>query len=194
MPKGTKVTCFVLERQDLAREYLRRFVYSDRSKCSGPYGYHNAEVTISAQVPYVSEWEGEDAKGDLSESDPRWPKKCDHCAYEFQANDQWQHRLKRLYRRADNGELTTTEDAPAGAMWYAPWAESFGKGPDGKALIVMLPDGTPWQVDSPATNSKTPWHREGKPPKVTASPSIRSPRYHGFLRNGVLEPCGDSQT
>lgn len=34
-----------------------------------------------------------------------------------------------------------------------------------------------------------PWTRTGAIPKVTCSPSILTPRYHGFLRDGFLEEC-----
>lgn len=30
------------------------------------------------------------------------------------------------------------------------------------------------------------WTRTGTPPTITASPSILTPRYHGFLQGGVL--------
>lgn len=185
------VTCFLAERTDLAQESLRRFVFSGRAKCSGPFGHHNAGAIIAEAAPFASEWEGSGAD-DHPHDDPRWPITC-ACGYVFTDADEWQHRIERLYR-APNGRLFTTDAAPAGAMWFAPWAEDFGKGPDGKALVVKLPDGTDWQVDSPANNSGTPWQRSGEAPNVTARPSIRSPRYHGFLTGGVLKPCPDSQT
>lgn len=76
---------------------------------------------------------------------------------------------------------------------------------DGPQLTVVLPDNTPWNIDSRASNCTMPydyshrcWIREGEPPNVTAGKngntcaagagSIATPNYHGFLRNGVIKP------
>lgn len=45
-----------------------------------------------------------------------------------------------------------------------------------------------WLVDAPSKQG-SPWTREGKPPKVTARPSILTSRYHGFLTDGFLVEC-----
>lgn len=77
---------------------------------------------------------------------------------------------------------------------------------DGRHLHVVLPNGHPWDIDSRANNCDRKddrthrcWVREGDPPNVTAGKtggntctagggSILSGSYHGFLRNGVLDP------
>jgi len=66
-------------------------------------------------------------------------------------------------------------------------------------LIVILPNGMEWNIDSRASNCTLPndrthrcWHRTGTPPNITVTRggcpvgagSIRSGNYHGFLRNG----------
>jgi hypothetical protein len=74
-------------------------------------------------------------------------------------------------------------------MWNAAWWPD--KAADGICLMVKLPDGTDWMADDGR------WVRTGdprKPETLTIRESIRSPRYHGFVTKGKLEPCGDSQT
>jgi len=105
-----------------------------------------------------------------------------------------------------------TEDGKLhpGDMFWAPWLHHDGKclywdncdDPRGH-LIVVLPNGHQWDVDSRASNCTMPedrthrcWVRTGEPPNVTAGKSghtcaagagsILSGDYHGFLQNGVL--------
>jgi len=83
----------------------------------------------------------------------------------------------------------TLRDCPPGAMYDAFWYPE--KGPDGRALCVSLPPGGGmdfWHVDGPSKGGGG-WTRSGEPPFVTANPSILTPRFHGFLRNGWLESC-----
>lgn len=73
-------------------------------------------------------------------------------------------------------------------------------------LIVVLPGGHHWDIDSRASNCTLPedddhkcWIRHGTPPEITVdkngntcsagSGSIMMGGYHGFLRNGYLEDC-----
>lgn len=86
-------------------------------------------------------------------------------------------------------------ELPAGAMYDAPWMKGAGGrcvGPDGVALLVVCPPGTSWgdhwHVDGHANNGPG-WERTGIIPNITATPSIQTPRYHGWLRNGVLVKC-----
>jgi hypothetical protein len=57
-------------------------------------------------------------------------------------------------------------------------------------MVALPPDGGDdlWMVDGTASNGPG-WTREGKPPKVTARPSILTPRYHGWLTDGFLVRC-----
>lgn len=88
-----------------------------------------------------------------------------------------------------------------GAMWDAFWLDR--KGPDGKALVVILPDGHMWQIDGRAKNCGRKndevhrcWVRHGEPPMLTVDKngdtcvagqgSIQSGGWHGFLRDGKL--------
>lgn len=202
---GSRIRCFMLEPvQPLqAHYYLRRYHnHKDGEvECTGDHGYHNAMAQIE-DGPL--EKHDSDGKGNFYASngipepahdDPRWPKACG-CGYIFVDSDEWQLFQKMLYRRADNGEIITMEDAPAGAMWNAWWMakDRIYKGPgsyvgqDGICLSVKTPGGD-WLVDGPANNGAG-WTREGAVPDITASPSILiTNRYHGFLRAGWLEEC-----
>lgn len=125
--------------------------------------------------------------------DPRWPTECDRCGYKFADTDTWQVFCDSIYRNSETGEEHFLREIPIGAMYDSHWLPENHKGPDGVALTVVLPDRTPWVVDGSAYHSGTAtpraWKRTGAIPKVTASPSIRTPRYHGNLIDGVLIPC-----
>jgi hypothetical protein len=97
--------------------------------------------------------------------------------------------------------------ASPGAMWYARWlladdginlrhdkstmvSEEYKRDHVGKRapVIVMLPAGSHWCVDSAATNrpDNGGWTVTGDAPTLTAHPSINATGYHGWLQNGVL--------
>lgn len=120
-------------------------------------------------------------------------------------------------RRLDTGEIVATNVSSlastrvAGAMF---WQEISSKAADerrsgshlflsGPHLEVILPDFTPWNIDSRAGNCGSPedfehrcWVRHGEPPAITVdksgptcvagSGSIDSGTWHGFLRDGQL--------
>ena len=110
-----------------------------------------------------------------------------------------------LYHMPD-GSLATLRDVPPGAMLRATWnaAKPCESQDDGAPLVVKLPDGDFWYIDSRADNCTMPddtthhcWIRHGVPPVITVDKqgktcgagggSIQSSHYHGFLRNGWLE-------
>jgi hypothetical protein len=186
---GSRIQCFMVEATERARQSLRRFVHGDRGKCTGAFGYHNASVVLGDIDYPASEFDGDGKLGHAFKGDTRWPTHCP-CGYPFTDADEWQDNRERLYRRPGSDEVFTSRKAPAGAMWRAPWYEKDGEcvGPDGQSLIVMLPDGVDWHIDGFASSGGR-WTRQGVPPLVTASPSILTSKYHGFLRNGWLEEC-----
>jgi hypothetical protein len=133
---------------------------------------------------------------DVQEHPPRtanWPKLCDQCGHPFVDTDHWQVFTDWLFKNSETGELHELRKLPPGAMYHTHWYDDDMRGPDGLALTVMLPDRTPWCIDGYAHNNgvRTPhgWTRTGTPPNVSVSPSILTPNYHGWLRNGVLESC-----
>lgn len=192
-----KIQCFFLEPTDRGIRYLRRYVTSDLTgkgnKCPKTFvGYHEAYIPLE-EVPIKIRSDGcqvETQQDVVPHNDSRWPKTC-VCGRIFTSEDIWQIVDHCLYRRADSGATMILRDAPAGAMWYAPWMEDWIHGPDGHCLVVRTPVGE-WMVDGPANNGPG-WSRTGKPPKITARPSIgqlgddKAFRYHGFLTDGVLE-------
>lgn len=175
------IACFFLTPMAFAQQSLRRYTF--KGSCQGNTWGHNASV-VAGSIPYPGDLMGEG--GDLTpHDDPRWPKVCASCDYEFQPEDEWQTNLARVMKRGDHGAMwTTIKDAPVGAMWYADWYPWLG--PDQHCLVVKTPGGE-WIVDKPPTNESQGWSRTGSPPFITASPSIHFPgKYHGWLRDGVL--------
>lgn len=110
-----------------------------------------------------------------------------------------------VFRRVDTGEEKRLSEFGPGAMWDAHWMHDVPDwcGPDGKCIVVRLPDGTDWHIDGRASNCTMPkdnkhrcWVRHGDPPNLTVDKngvtckagagSIQTKHYHGFLRDGVL--------
>lgn len=186
----TPTTCFLVVPLDVARESLRRYASGECS--ANGYPLHQASVVIGERL-FRGRSNGHGAD-DVSHDDPRWPQECP-CDYVFRDDDSWQHNLDRLHARADDrgGERFLLRDAPVGAMWDTPWCLPHWQGPDGRCLIVKLPDGSEWCVDGPATNGPG-WTRTGDPPRITARPSIGSAGYHGWLTDGVLSADIEGRT
>ncbi len=113
-----------------------------------------------------------------------------------------------IYRRVDTGEEMGGGHAaklPPGACYDAHWYHNWRKGSDGRSLMVVLPNGHHWFIDSEASNCTMKgeqthrcWVRHGKPEDGTlhvdkdgntckaGGGSIQSSDYHGFLHNGHL--------
>lgn len=204
---GSRIQCFMLEPTDRVRLKLRRYNMGLKyasgeagfaEDCpGGPMDGHDASKLFLAPDGADS-WPARlDAEGILNSyqdvaparEDARWPTTCEQCGHALDPRTHWQVFQELIYRRTDTGSLMTLRDAPPGAMWDAgaPW----DKGPDGRSLHVSLPPNGGldyWCVDGPAKGGGS-WTRTGEPPLVTANPSILTPRYHGFLRNGWLEEC-----
>lgn len=202
------IECFLLEETGLERQWLRRFAFSDTDKCAKHF-CHNAMVPLRDALIVWGEMNGRQVikSQEWDADDPRWPTRCEHCGqYEFTDRDPKQVFRRTLYK-LPNGQLTTVEDAPPGAMWFADWmlvdGSNFCRGPDGHCLAVKLPDGHQWMVDARASNCTMPddqqhkcWVRHGAPPNVTVDKnghtcqagagSIQSPKWHGYLRGGHL--------
>jgi hypothetical protein len=154
-------------------------------------GYHDAQVPFDqVEVPIDQSLLIYDGADVLAADDPRWPAAC-ACGRPFTAHESRQLFSDRLYERVDGaGERFSLRDAPPGAMRDAIEYHDSSRnmvGPDGVSLMVKLPGGPHewWCVDGPS-NTGGRWTREGAIPNVTASPSILTPRYHGYLRDGRL--------
>jgi hypothetical protein len=192
--------CFLVEPAGVADLYLRRFTFGSNQKCPASGYGHNAKsekpfLTVSEQPPQRTAPEEEKMYWPSHEdrrppqNDPRWPICCrnEGCFYRFAPEDEWQVSPDHYYRRVDEPTTMYTErDLPPGAMFDAFWLPWTGQ--DGKSMSVILPPGgmvNVWHIDGEA-RSGGHWTREGEPPNITASPSIKSSRYHGFLQNGTL--------
>lgn len=200
------VKCFAFTRTPTVRRYLRR--YAGDSTCL-LNGYHNAMEPFED----VDRPEGDDTV--LSTPEPPydpllWPRTCS-CGYVFLDEDSHQIFEDPLYRREDTGEIVSLRNAPPGAMYFADWYDDIvgHKGDDGRSLVVILPNGNPWQIDTQARNCTMPddhaqlrhhcWVRHGEVPNVTVDKrgatcaagggSIQSGDWHGFLIGGELVAC-----
>lgn len=198
----SRVKTFWSERTGYGLKTLRR--YSSATQCTKGKSYHNAETIISERAKvrinrngYVS------LPRQVGKKDPRWPTKCEACNYVFTPDDAWQTNIEEWY--LGGGWEFTLSEAPPGAIydaWWYPW-----KGPDGRSLIIILPDKHPWMVDWQASNCTLPndtehrcWIRHGDPTtgNITVDKrgrtcsagagSILTRTYHGFLTNGVFNP------
>jgi len=187
-----KIKCFWLEPADQVEESLRRFKFR-----RGEAHLHDAERVVKIMKPPDGLEGGWSCRArentEFPRDHPYWPKVC-ACGYEFQEEDEWQYNLTRLYTGEDGESklLTTLSAAPVGAMWDADWF--FGKGPDGKCLMVRTPAGD-WNIDGKSEKGGG-WTRTGTPPDLTVTPSIGIGRdekgqwqYHGWLRDGYLVEC-----
>jgi hypothetical protein len=182
--------CFLIEQTDRLELGLRRYADGPCPKMPGEHGYHNACTPIGRLrrkptaprgyeklPPPVPKYEGDD----------RWPKRC-ACGRRFRKADHWQVWTERIWRPVADGRRFTLRTAPVGAMYDAGWLPDGYRGLDGAALTVALPPEGGWDVwhiDGPSSSGGR-WERTGTPPKVTARPSILTPRYHGWLTDGVL--------
>ena len=198
----SRIQCFLLVPTPLVLISLRRYAYRDKERLCVDGRIHDAAVIIGQEES--SESRGDRGGTRFPKDDPRWPKVCACCAYEFQDADEWQN-FDRLYSGAPDGNLYTLHHdpaqggAPPGAMWFTPWMDFPGsiyhqQRGGGPHLCCRTPGGD-WDIDSKSSNGEG-WTREGEPPNVTANPSIgagRNPdgnyKYHGWLKNGWLDEC-----
>lgn len=207
-----RVACFVLERTESSRRWLRRYA-SGEGRCNG---FCNGMTLLGDYVTLRGPGGDEVPvpRHSYPDDDPQWPLKCDRCGSPFMAEEPRQVFTLHLYRvvavmpgaLAAVGDVFTLRDVPAGAMWNADWFGSWAQGPDGRSLVVKLPNQGEWLVDGPASNCTKPdekthrcWIRHGEWPAVTVDKSgntceagagsIASGDYHGFLRGGYLERC-----
>lgn len=188
-----RLQCFWVEDTDRDALSLRRYCASDSKKCANPMGHHDASVPVG-EAPSGSSIRSSTGRPHEFVGDPRWPTHCS-CGYEFQPEDYWQVFRDSIYIRKETGETWAFRRLPAGAMYDAKWLHGEGGkrcGSDGIALHVVVPPGEDWgdhwHVDGGSSNGNG-WDRTGTPPLITATPSIQTPRYHGYLRNGFLEKC-----
>jgi hypothetical protein len=218
------VKCFMLHETGRFRLAMRRFTFGSNDTCpKSPYGGGHEAITGVLEVMENRPVEEEDGRkywsyipdDRWSRDDSRWPARCQFCDYNFVVTDQWQCYSVEEWQAEDDrvfaigGRIAQLglPAAPAGAMWYSDWVGAWARGPDGRSLNVVCPDGTEWLIDGPASNctkqdDRGPfgqahrcWVRHGTPPNVTVDKSgltcsagggsiMGRKGYHGFLRNG----------
>lgn len=174
--------CFLVKETNRYQYRLRRYcsITDGIEKC--PKGsYHDASVVIGiverSDHPVIESVELDDL------GDEPWPTHCDSCGMEFGFSH-----CQRWYDQmfcAEDGREWPIRELPPGAIFHASWRDDVDKPKDGKAWAVILPDRQTWYIDSEPNNGGR-WIRSGEPPLLTVSPSILTPGYHGFLKNGIL--------
>lgn len=149
------IPVFWIEPTDRSQRFLRRFVPSNVGNCPakpGQYSFHDALVRIEdGRIITLPNGCYSNDCDTWSRIDPRWPKCCEACGYEFQPEDTWQLFHERIYLRPDTGEEVTLRRAPVGAIWRAEWHEPHIAGPDGMCIVCKTPAGE-WMIDSVASN------------------------------------------
>lgn len=148
--------------------YLRRYNGDGTCPNSG-MGYHNAEIRIPETETLgpdgiVHHFEEGDQQLREKYKDS-WPTVC-ACGYHFTETDAKQIFKERLYTD-DQGREWTENSAPTGAMWDCDYYHDIKDrvGEDGRSMTVKLPDGTPWCIDSRASNCDMPCLHCGVPYK-----------------------------
>lgn len=205
-----EIQCFFLERTDLFRRSLRRFIWTHEPQCPQPgCSYHNVATVIDAAIPerFLGEGERYMSPADFPNDDPRWPLTCG-CGHVFRPTDPYQLCWDRLYRKQGTEELYDPgREAPAGAIWYQDWliGADWGPGPDGHYLAIQTPGGV-WHPDARASNCTRQddkvhrcWVRHGAVPHLhidkegetcsAGAGSVISGKWHGFLHHGKLIDC-----
>lgn len=215
MPGYPATPTYWIEPTDEVAWGLRRYHSAAGSGSDCASGFHDALVYLG-RAPAVYNANGyREISVRTPHTDPRWPKRCSSCDYEFTDADRWQEWDELIYRRpADGAEFVLHQNAPAtelgipsappGACWNAWWMPSAGHRPDGMYLMVRLPNGHDWSVDSEASNCTRKgephecWVRHGDPREcrvtvdkngdtcAAGAGSILAHDYHGFLHDGVL--------
>jgi hypothetical protein len=233
-----KVAVFLLEPTDREKRWLRRYgdgctaQAPNRGYCNGMYELGDEDIRYTAEG-FIDGDSNRDRRP--PKTDPRWPVACEHCRKPFAEGGSWQLFTKQIYVRPDTGQLYTLDKAPPGAVWDAWWVHHRNRrigrgdtgaggdrrarlpvtpgvgttiGPDGRCLVVRLPDGHDWMIDGRASNCTLKednthhcWVRTGKPEDGTlhvskdgntcaaGAGSIVTDKWHGFLHHGHLVSC-----
>lgn len=212
---GSPIKCFLLTETNRAWRWLRRFNASDDDdRCPSQFRYHNAQFSLGVAQGFTRDQDGNwrELEGFVTppSDDPRWPTKCEHCAYVFKDTDHFQVFDEHIHVTEDGREFSI-RNAPPGAMWYADWMGENYFGPDGHCLVVRCPDGRDWMIDGPASNCTDKqdvgpfgkahrcWVRHGTPPlivvdkkgktcKAGAGSIDTKHKYHGFLGSHGAQP------
>jgi hypothetical protein len=183
----------------------------------GEYSYHNADSPVIDVVDDPRDAEGmwTMKRRELylfGRHNSHWPKAC-ACGYVFPDSDEWQVAIDHVYVDDQGGEHTLHDNTP-GMMWECDWyfdpvremhllPERIAYAQQGKdmlslryltqhaakraPLVVCLPTGEHWCIDSKANNGPG-WTCEGEPPLLICTPSIQSARWHGFLGSNGAQP------
>jgi len=182
-----------------------------------PGRLHRAEIQVPVGFGLSNVFTGADDTLYVQLSDKRVQLCCDGCGMAFKADesDAWSSHPTRWYRNPRTGKEGSNayQVGSPGAIYSADWLDDEEHMSDllsdyyrqqwrgrRKPLTVVLPDNTHWVVDQKSTIRGQPnqwgpgWTITGDAPYLTASPSIDTNTYHGFLQSGVLTPDLEGRT
>ena len=202
------IKCFLVTATERAWRSLRRY---QEGECPGPYKtYHNAHAPIGIAERRRSSDGYYELVDPPAPNDPRLPRKCDHCDFEFTGAAYRQVFDEQIYLSDDGSEHSIRNHTP-GMMWYSDYLGEWAHGPDGRSLHVVCPDGREWLIDGPCSNCGNPtdrgafdkahrcWVRHGTPPEISVDKNGRTcsagggsidtkHAYHGFLGTNGAPP------
>jgi len=198
------VECFLIERTAWCRRFLFRHVRAPDARGSGcERGWHEGAALLDRVE--ATDADAVSVEGNWPKDDPRWPKQCERCSYEFKEDDARVLYYEREWVRPGTSAIFTLREptgrsmdadaAPVGAMWDAHWFHGVTRwrGEDGKSLTLRTPGGD-WLIDGPVSrDSERRWRRWGAIPKVSVAGIFarrQRPRpwrdFDGVLRDGLL--------
>lgn len=199
--------CHFYKETNKRKLYLRRIVFSKQAdphthQAMVYFSTDNFELTPEGHLPLAR------VEDICPKTDERWKQvaKCEKCDYLFQESDYWDIFQDVIYHDDETNQEFGRRELPPGAMYFAPWLDSLYKPQLEHNLVVVLPNGIEWNVDSQANNCTIPddthqdrhhcWVISGTMPNITAGKnqptcsagagSIQAGDYHGHLINGEL--------
>lgn len=208
------VQCYMLDRLNYVVPKLNTYTWTSEARCPNQENAgHWASVSLDRlydEVKYGYSITRDDSEL-LHDPQTRWPVICEYCNAPIDplfAHHQVHH--ERIWVRRDTQEEIFLHDAPAGAMWFAPWFDDTWKPQLDHVLCVRTPGRqAEWIVDSQASNCTLPddKHMEqhhcwvisgttadlpnitvgkGGPTCSAGAGSVQTHSWHGFLRDGWL--------
>lgn len=199
----SELLCHLMVESERVEVALRRFTFGNSNRdrpdfpCPALDGIagHDSGFRVIHDNDAKARWWAPEPGGThrvralVAPIDERWPLLCTHCRAEFPPEAERQTEASLLYSGWPDGRFFTRRAMPPGAMYDAVELYQYIHfcGPDGKAMHLVLPDGTHWHIDGPPSGAgQRGWIRTGIPPLLTVHPSILTAAYHGTLANGVL--------
>jgi hypothetical protein len=194
------VRSFLVEMAPRVRRVLRRYQGLELGWRCGPRQRHEANATLDEVHQALDDPRRIHAEPDVSDYDG-WPDRCECAAcpvegrYVFKPGDMRAVMHERLGVRTDTGETVLFYMPPPGAVmdWtvYHPWSHYpaldrryQAPPPDGRGIVIGLPDGGLWWVDRLGDQGER-WARSGELDRLTVTQTA-GPASRWTLVDGTL--------